>query len=1342
MKKLFFSFLLCMCAMCVGAQQDDARWFRRITYNDGLSDNKVNCVLKSRDGCLWIGTLQGLNRYDGFRVRSFYNKPGQDTSLPDNTILALCEAADGNIWVKTAWGLCIFDPVFDRADRDLAHWMSRHGMAGTPLCVAADSRHNLWIASSAGKLYYYDFTSSKPCTLSLAKGIDTHRVSSMAAHGKDVFLVLADGTVATASPDTKRAVVADRQLARRMSQQRTSLSAYADSKGGLWVWTSSFAGRYSGHAWQQLNGYIVSGVAESRDGRFLIATDHGGLLVADASCNILRRIVNDPADSRSLPDNTLQCVYVDDMGLTWIGMYRMGLASFYNGQNHFPLWPCGDVCTMTQARDGSVWVGTNDAGIWRNTSGGMSATDNGPAAMGKGAAAVHSGLGSDVVVSSLAASDGSLWFGSFQGGLARIKDGKTTVYRKQKGALADDNVWALAQLPGGDIAVGTLGGGLQIYNHRTGQFAAAAQQCPSKYIASLAVLKDKWLAIGHSCGLSLMRLSDGRLTNIGTERRSDGTRLTSMFVIQVYADTRGLLWIATGAGLNVYDIAADRLFTVDLGGTRKQAEVNAVCEDRRGDMWLTTGNKLKRVSVRRDGSAWRFFTNTYGSAEGMQARLFNKRSMLCLHDGRVLVGGIDGVNVINPTAVRRQPSTGRVVFSGLSLYDRPVGVGDTINGHVLLRQELNTMRRLTLGHDENTFTIQLASTVPGLPETPRFMYRLRGQNKRWLLTPASDPSVLFSNLSAGHYTLEVKTVDDNGRAGSDIAVLDIVVRPPFYLSVWAWLVYMAVAAGIVCYAVWQVRKNHRDAMEKLALRKEKELEEAKLVFFTNISHELRTPLTLVISPLESLVRQTADSELLAKLRLMLRNARRLLSLTNQLLDMRRIMQGKETLHLHRTDLVAAVRECCDQFAALSDRGITLTFRAGQEQVAATTDRDKVQKMVVNLLSNAYKFTPDGGRVDVSVSPLPGDGSVHISVADNGPGVSDDDKRHLFERFYQSKDNRRGGGSGIGLNLVWEYARMHGGSVAVADNMGGGTVFTIALPLKEGGAERAYATEGDGYVTSFAPANEESSHTAPDGTAADAPDDDKKIKRTLLIVDDNDDFLTFLSSELSPHYNIRTAHDGSEALADIRRSRPDLVLTDIMMPVMDGNTLCRRIKGDDKLGHMPVVMLTARLSDENEMESRECGADDYVKKPFSLPLLRMRIDALLSRQRLDADGKVDLHISQPKITSEDEKLVAKATRYVEQHLADTDLSVEQMAADMGMSRVQLYRRLVSVTGKTPSEFIRLIRLRHAERLLAESQLNISEIAYKVGFASQRYFSRCYKDLFGYLPSEYKRGKGGE
>lgn len=648
----------------------------------------------------------------------------------------------------------------------------------------------------------------------------------------------------------------------------------------------------------------------------------------------------------------------------------------------------------------------------------------------------------------------------------------------------------------------------------------------------------------------------------------------------------------------------------------------------------------------------------------------------------------------------------------------------------MLTESLNDCRKIVLGHDENTFTIQLATTLAGQQAQPHILYRLRGYESKWSAVPSNDPYVHFTSLAPGRYTLEVRMTNADGTLSPRIDQLKIVIRPPFYLQPWALVVYVL----LLLLLVWDIRRRLRlrriSELQKMELRKQKEVEEAKIDFFTNISHELRTPLTLILSPLESMTRrQDYDATTLRQLRLIQRNARQLLMMVNKMLDLRRMMRGKEKVKLTTGDLISYIHELCEPFSALSDKGITLTFHAGVAHLILPFDKGKIDRMVTNLLSNAYKFTPVGGRVDVSVS-LTDQQQVLISVADNGPGVSDKDKPHLFERFYQAEDGKTHQGSGIGLNLTWEYAQMLGGTIKLEDNKNRGALFTITLPAKD------LKAEGEGYVQALDNDNTVPAAIPTKSTGA-ANENRRQQRSTLLLVDDNTDFLGFLSEELQANYRILKAENGKQALEVIHHDMPDLVITDVMMPVMDGNELCRKIKGSDKTHHLPVMVLTARLADENEIESRECGADDYIKKPFSMDLFRLHIDQLLKQGRIVDNGKVDPKISKTAITTQDEAFIDKATHYIEEHLCDSELTVEQMSDDLAMSRVQLYRRIVSITGKTPSELIRLVRLRHAERLVVQSQLSISEISYMVGFSSTRYFSRCFKELYGYLPSRYKK-----
>ena len=1323
-KALWILTLLLTCVITAQAQNEVPHFFR-LTYNDGLSDNKVNCIIKSHEGYIWAGTPQGLNRYDGFRIHVFHASPNNIHTLPDNNILNLYEDAEGQLWANTPAGHCRFSPKTEQVNRNTDQWLHQHHVSGHLLKMDIDEKHNLWILSiNPNKLYYYDFQRHRATAMKVSARQLTN-INSIHAEKGGLCLVYNNGAMAWVYRDSGKIAWTDHYIPDHDAAPDQHYRTTCDKQGNRWAWAESKAYYYqhSTHAWRLIYDKPVNDITPDQEGHGLLATDHNGLLMYDAAGNIVDHVLNIPTDSRSLSDNTLQCLYVDDLGALWIGFYRMGMAVRATQHSFFALMPLGDICTMAQDHDGTIWLGTNDRGIeWYDLKRDV-----------RHITMAQSGLGSDVVVATLADRDGSLWFGAYQGGLAHLSKGKWTVYRQKNSGIAHDNVWALAQLRDGTIAIATLGAGLQQFDPKTGKFTTyntRNSNLVSDYLSSLSAAPDGTLAIGHSQGVSLLRPGSRKFVNISQQGDRKGNQLTSLSVNQVLYDTSGRLWIANTSGLNVLEPKGQLLNTVSLQSLNDQTEVCAIAEDHYHNIWATTSDGLKRISTKTRQGESQYPVTSYGRAGGLQNRLFNKRSILCLRDGRILVGGIDGVNIVLPWSVSQQQSKARLLFSGLSLFDHVVGVGDSVNGHVVLTESLNDCRKIVLGHDENTFTIQLATTLAGQQAQPHILYRLRGYESKWSAAPSNDPYVHFTSLAPGRYTLEVRMTNADGTLSPRIDQLKIVIRPPFYLQPWALVVYVL----LLLLLVWDIRRRLRlrriNELQKMELRKQKEVEEAKIDFFTNISHELRTPLTLILSPLESMTRrQDYDATTLRQLRLIQRNARQLLMMVNKMLDLRRMMRGKEKVKLTTGDLISYIHELCEPFSALSDKGITLTFHAGVAHLILPFDKGKIDRMVTNLLSNAYKFTPVGGRVDVSVS-LTDQQQVLISVADNGPGVSDKDKPHLFERFYQAEDGKTHQGSGIGLNLTWEYAQMLGGTIKLEDNKNRGALFTITLPAKD------LKAEGEGYVQALDNDNTVPAAIPTKSTGA-ANENRRQQRSTLLLVDDNTDFLGFLSEELEANYRILKAENGKQALEVIHHDMPDLVITDVMMPVMDGNELCRKIKGSDKTHHLPVMVLTARLADENEIESRECGADDYIKKPFSMDLFRLHIDQLLKQGRIVDNGKVDPKISKTAITTQDEAFIDKATHYIEEHLCDSELTVEQMSDDLAMSRVQLYRRIVSITGKTPSELIRLVRLRHAERLVVQSQLSISEISYMVGFSSTRYFSRCFKELYGYLPSRYKK-----
>ena len=621
------------------------------------------------------------------------------------------------------------------------------------------------------------------------------------------------------------------------------------------------------------------------------------------------------------------------------------------------------------------------------------------------------------------------------------------------------------------------------------------------------------------------------------------------------------------------------------------------------------------------------------------------------------------------------------------------------------------------------------------------MYKLEGFNNDWLTLPLGVHNVTFTNLAPGKYVLRVKAINSDGYVGMKEATLGIVVNPPFWMSWWAYLLYTIGLVVVFFLARYRMLKREREKFHLQQIENEvaknEEINNMKFRFFTNVSHELRTPLTLIISPLEGMLKETTDELQSTRLQLMYRNAQRLLHLVNQLLDFRKGEMSTHQLSLSEGDIISYVHSVCNSFLLMADKKhIQFSFFSGIDTFSMAFDADKVGKIVMNLLSNAFKFTPEGGRVTVMIEHVAGTPDMlEIKIADTGIGISDVDKEHIFERFYQAdhKGVEETTGNGIGLSLVRDFVTLHEGEVKVFDNIGTGSVFVIQFPVKHVETQVQLPPETGISI------GEEEDKEIKEETREET---ERKDFPLLLIVDDNEDFRIFMRYSLELQYRVKLAVNGNEAWEMMQEELPDLVISDVMMPQMDGNELCRLIKQDKRTAHIPVILLTARQNTEAKLEGLQTGADDYVTKPFNMTILVLRIRKLieLSRYHRVTQGMIDPVPSEIVITSLDEKLIEKAIKYVEDNMSRTELSVEELSRELGMSRVHLYKKLLQITGKTPIEFIRVIRLKRAAQLLRESQLHVSEVAFEVGFNNPKYFSRYFKDEFGVLPSVYQEKEG--
>lgn len=1364
--------------------------FWKLTSLDGLCNSQVNAILKDEKGLMWFGTQSGLARFDGFRFKNFFFDANDPTSLNNNSVSELQQDIDGDIWVRTSMGYCIYNYQMERFDRNPADWMQSVGMRGTPNRLFIDRDKNMWFFIYGKGCYFYEprrkafhfFRQGGNGRSTLPRG----EVVSFAQAKEGVLMTFHDGTLACVDGKRRQVVWASRQLQAMSHGSQEGYKSYIDGEGNIWEITnsSSFIYEKATRQWHKgvfgflrAKGYdvpqepvFIKDIKEDQLHRLWIATDHQGLFVLRKSDKATSHFMYDPLKDGSIADNTQQTIFVDNNLGVWIGTYKNGIDYYSTYRTHFSTISLGDICTITADKAGRLWCGTNDNGIVCYDP--------------KTGTTQHfgrelTGLGTDVVVSSLCASDGTLYFGTYNGGIAICKDGRWHTLRASEAAtgLASDNVWSLMEDRLHRIVVGTLGAGVQIYEPRNGRFTTfniVNSGLASDYISSLAATPNGDILMGTSSNYTVMNPATLRFTNHNTTRT--GAPFADPAVNMIAMDSRGIIWMATASGITMYDPKSGLLQDINALTGNQGAMGCSVIEDKQHQMWLVFDHQVSCVVVKRNAEGkWDLFITNYSYIDGLQTRQFNYRAAFLTADGTVVIGGQDGINLIHPeTIAKHKDPPARAIFSGLELFGQPVSAGEAYNGRVIYEEALDRARKLVLRNDENAFTIQLASTQIQVPCRKRFLYRLKGMSDKWMMTPDSRPSVTFTNISYGHYTLQVKVVNDNGTLNNGVSEMEIVIRPPFYLSTWAILVYLLVlGASIYAYRQRELAKQkHRFEMQRIEeeARRTKELDEVKLNFFTNISHELRTPLSLIISPMSALIKKEDDNGKRRKLEMILRNAQRLLQLVNQILDFRKMGADDHSLNATSGDIITMLRAICDSFGMLSEKNITLSFFSSVPSLVMRFDAEKVGQIMNNLLSNAFKFTPDGGKVDVQTRILGKDEAagrsadeLEIAVADSGRGISDENKQHVFERFFQvdADEIQRYGGSGIGLDMVKTFTELHGGRVEVMDNPMGGTIFKVHLPIRQDKASQADATSGDAPAPSAGKdvAAPMQAGNKPDEAAsrpATPPDGNKPL---LLLVDDSDDFRSFMDEFLGEKYRVVDAVNGKDGLDKARKLHPDIVLSDVMMPVMDGNAFCKVMKDDPRTAAIPFMMLTARVTDQQRMEGLQNGADEYITKPFDLDMLLLRIDNLIGRSGRGAatalppatDGAPDpsaaatpapaapASTQETRLSAHDQKFIDQADNFVMSHLGDTSLSVETLSEAMGISRVQLYKRMVSLTGTTPSEYIRYQRLRRAEAYLADGELTVAEIAFRVGFNNPRYFTKYFAETYGCTPSQYKKRK---
>jgi signal transduction histidine kinase/ligand-binding sensor domain-containing protein/DNA-binding response OmpR family regulator len=1340
--------------------------FSKLDTYTGLSHNQVTSILKDSDGFVWFGTMSGLNRYDGYSCRIFRKNFTDSSSLLDNSVQALYELPGNRMYVMTNAGPCIYDATREKFDANCDKFLNGLGLpSGNIVNIKKGNNGRYWILYNNNDLYLYSTEDKKARSFARDPRIKLSEQITSANETKDgkLWLLYQNGFLQQYDIGLDRIIFSSTAL-QNLNNERISYNFFIDTDGDIWLWAlnkgvflfqPSFNSikRFNESTYpSRLNTNLVSEIVQDNNGLIWVATDHGGInLINKKEDFTTGYLLNDPKDPRSLSQNSITEIYKDDNGIIWLGTFKQGVNYLNSNRVLFPLYrhqesnvnslPYDDVNRFVEDRSGNLWIGTNGGGLIffdrKQNRYKQYLHDPGNS----------NSLSSNVIVSLWIDHEDILWIGTYFGGLNSFDGKKFGHYRhndNDSSSLASDNVWEIFEDREQNLWIGTLGGGLDLFNRQMNRFkhnlyAGSPQngQLASNYVSSILQDKEGKLWVGTSGGISLLgkdKVISGYYANSNNQ-----TGLSNSNVNCLLEDSKDRIWVGTREGLNLFNKLTNEFQRFTVADGLPDNIILSILEDNHQALWISTPNGVCNVIPKQEKTGVVFSVINYDESNNLQNREFNNNAALKTHNGELIFGGPSGFNIINPDKIQKPAYRPKLIFTGLQILNNNVEPGEVINNRVLLQQSLSQLQTIRLKYIENVFSIEFASLDFGHSAGDKYAYMMQGFNSDWLYADGTQRRATYTNLNPGHYTFKVKVLNSDG-VWSEEKALEINIQPPFWRTTMAYIVYGLILAGLFLLArritLDRIHMRYEVKNQRQEAERAHSLEQLKTKFFTNVSHEFRTPLTLIISPLDKIIKQTPDEENRKQLNLVQRNARRLLSLVNQLLDFRKMEVQEINLHPAIGDIIGFSKDISHSFMDIAEKkNIRFSFSSNIESLEIYFDRDKFEKILFNLLSNAFKYTPDDGTVSIGLvyePPVNGetDGTVAIEIKDTGIGIPANMQEKIFERFFQTDvpQSMANQGTGIGLAITKEFVRLHNGIITVKSEPEKGTCFTVLLPAK-----KIYDAPVRTGISTLPAENPEEI----------LPESQKRSKKkTIVVVEDNEDIRFYLKDNLKAYYKVEEASNGKEGWEKIKELNPDLVVSDIMMPLMDGVELARKIKTETLTAHIPVILLTAIGSEEKQLQGLKAGVNDYITKPFTFEILASKIRNLLAQQELlhkRFQKQIEVNPQEVTITPVDEKFLKQALEIVERNMDKPEFSVEDLSRDMFMNRVTLYRKILSITGKTPLEFIRTLRLKRAAQLLEKSGMSIAEIAYEVGFNNPKNFTKAFKEEFKIIPSQYAASK---
>jgi signal transduction histidine kinase/ligand-binding sensor domain-containing protein/AraC-like DNA-binding protein len=1324
-------------------QNRDNLHFKNISTGMGLSNKMVLSIQQDTTGFIWIGTAEGLNRYDGYEFKVYKHIPGDSTSLSASWVNCILLTKSGDLWIGTEKGISIYNPLENtftscNVSNDTNHLLDnlrirslyedRNGIiwVGTlEGLIKIDQRSNsmsyftfvadqnqrmaneirgmheskngfLWIATFDG-LYRMNIRDNSFERFEVRRGLPHDPINTLVS---DIY-------ISDKEPDrlyiatSQGLTIIDEESGRMLESYRTEYSEISDND--------------------------VKSINRFDDSHLILATANG-ISLFNVKTGEFEKHNSNILDKTSLPNETVWCIHEDKLGNIWLGTSN-GIAILDKRRK-----PINFLNVISSENNQTKLIGVNDILVTSNSESWLTYNE-GILRYDKNKNLIRKYKGKDdgishpIVKRILQDSRGIIWIGTNDG--VNYYDPGSDRFRsldKDVNGIPLKYIYDLKEDKDGDIVANISSGICFISPQITTDNMPVSFKYKTAMIDKIITSVNydvTYFDIDEKGCIWIGTINEGlfrydKAKDKFTQYKFDDNNVNSINSNRIYSirtDINGKIWIGTDMGLCLFDDQTES-FTRFNDDSDLSGSIRTLTSDMQGRLWIGEDNKL--IMFDHDKNL-KIIVDLYDDV-GLMGLEFN--SFFNMENETILLGGNGGVIYFQPGEIVLNMDKAPVVLTNLELWGKSLNKNNPRDIQKKFRQSLSSAKKIVLNHEENSFKLSFAMLNFSTSANNKYAYMLEGYDEKMIVGESGENYVYYSNLPPGNYTFWVKGINSDGIWNDQVASIHILIKTPWWKTWWAYSVLLFVISIILYYTykltINRLALRNELRMEKIERGRVEELGRIKMSFFTNISHELKTPLSLILGPIESLKESLNSDKQRIQLDIMKQNAERLLRLINQIMDVRKVENEKMTLILKHGEFISFIRRIFDGFGDYaSRRNMTYIFDSHVETKYIFFDSDKIEKILYNLISNAIKYTPNNGHIQVSINEK--ERYLVVSVRDSGIGVNEEDKKQIFDNFYQAPvkgfDNTYG--TGIGLYLTKEFVQLHGGEISLVSQLGKGSEFEFTIP------------------TDLLPAHAQNEKTE-NFFDAEMDSSDHFLKNKVLVIEDNDDMIEFLKINLEDHYEVITANNGEKGLQLVNENLPDLVISDIMMPGMDGFEVCSCIKENIITSHIPVILLTAKNDEMSRSEGYNRGADSYIYKPFSIKTLRVRIDKMIElRERMQQTfrQKILTEPAEIMIESENDQFINSLMDIIEKNMEDPDFGTKELCEKTNYSYQQIYRKIKALTGETINEFIRRVRLKRARQYLLQSDLRVSEIMYKVGFNSHSYFTKCFREYYGVAPTEY-------